>query len=207
MSVSLWSRSILSPLASHKLLEVVTFPPLRIDEDSLSILSVILKTHFLNLLDLDHFLQALILLRVLIKLTVPQLLLVLLFLLRDDTSLSKPLLSISRLPSFRLDPHLETLLLDLVLMGLELILLLFLLIFLLLPPWHDDGEYGVVAVGEVADCGNSILQERHRVSLGLEYVLLLVLLITSAPRTVIDLLLHHQCRLLIFLLATEKLMK
>jgi hypothetical protein len=92
-------------------------------------------------------------------------------------------------------------------MSLEFILPLFLLIFLLLPPWHNDGEYGVISIGKIANSGNSILQKRHRMPLGLENVLLLILLVTSAPRAMIDLLLHHQCRLLIFLLASEKLME
>jgi hypothetical protein len=172
---------------------MITFSPLWINEDSLSILSIVLKTHFLNLLDLDNFLQALILFRILIKLTVPELLLVLLFLLRDDSSLSESLFCISRLTSFRLNPHLETLLLDLILVSLEFILPLFLLIFLLLSPGHNYGEYRMVAIGEIANSGNSIFQKRHRMPLGLENVLLLVLLVASAPRAMIDLLLHHQC--------------
>ena len=156
----------------HKLGEVITLPPLGVDEDCLHILSVVLQTDFLNLFNLDHFLKLVKVLRVFVEFTVPQLLLILFFLLSD---LSRGLL-LRLLRAFLVsEPTQKTLLGVSVLCLLQFVLPLFLFLLLFLPPRHDDGENRLSQVGEESDCRDTLLQERHGVSLSLQNHLALLL--------------------------------
>ena len=62
----------------------VSLSPLRIDKDGLDVLGVLVEFDLLYLLQLDHALKLMKVTRVLIKVTVYQLLLILFFLLGDD---------------------------------------------------------------------------------------------------------------------------
>ncbi len=64
---------------------MIAIPPLRIDQNGLYILSVVLQADLLHLLDLDYFLEPVEIFRVFVELAIPKLLLIALFLLSDHS--------------------------------------------------------------------------------------------------------------------------
>ena len=149
---------------------MIAFAPLRIDQDSLHILSVILELDILNLFDLDNPLKLMEIICFFIKFTIPELLLILFFLFSDFSG------TLFLLCHFA--PAQKTLLFVASLSIALLFLTLAFFLFLFLPPWHNNCEDRLSEIRELAKRGDVLLKQRHRVALGLEHKYFVLLIVS-----------------------------
>ena len=131
---------------------MIALAPLRIDENGLNILSIVLKADSLNLLDFDNLLKLLKVLVLLIQIPIVESLLISLLILSYDS-----LYALLLLVLLVTNPLVKRLLLNFVEV-LDLLLSLLFLLMLLLSPGHNDGEDRLACICQIPHSGNSLLE-------------------------------------------------